>query len=126
MTTIPISGKTQHLPSPDEYAVQTIDVHLTERRRRSGDTFSVAACDFAEDASTAGPICGLARKLVALGIDPATMLSIRRGRVKCFDDAPISVWARLTVSEGPSGTVFAPYVPFSGIPVVSQGAKSDV
>ena len=110
--------------SADECIVQTIRIELSERDRERGDCTPVAACSLATVAS-ASPICGLARKLLALGVDPATNMSIWRGEMQCFVDAPVSRWAKLTVKEGQSGTVFAPYVPYSGIPVASQGAKSD-
>ena len=120
-----ISEKTPPPPSPDEYAVQAIRVELSERDPKRGDCTPVAACSLATVAG-ASPICSLARELLRLGVDPSAHLSIWRGEMQCFVDAPVSGWARLTVREGSSGTVFAPYVPFSGIPVVSQGAKSDV
>ena len=106
--------------------LQVIHVELSERRGKRGDCFPVAACSIATVEGTAAPICNLARKLLALGVDPATHLSIWRGRTKCFHDLPVSHWAGLAVKEGQSGPVFAAFVPFSGIPVVSQGAKSDV
>jgi len=37
---------------------------------------------------TAAPICNLARKLLAFGVDPAWHLSIWRGETKCFHDVP--------------------------------------
>jgi len=120
----PIGGKTQHPPGSDEGIVQTIRVELSERGRERGGCVPVAACSIAEVAS-ASPICGLARKLLALGVDPATNMSIWRGEMQCFVDAPVSLWAELAAKEGQSGPVFAPYVPFSGIPVASQGAESD-
>ncbi len=105
--------------------VQAIRVELSERRRERGDCVPVASCSLATVESASSPICVLARKLVALGIDPDTRMSIWRGRTKCFHDLPVSRWAKLAVKEGQSGPVFAPYVPFSGIPVASQGAESD-
>ncbi len=117
--------ETQFRPGVDECVEQPIRVELSERRRRSGDTFSVAACDFAEDASTAGPICGLARKLLARGVDPARHLSIWRGETKCFHDVPVGRWAELTVEEG-SEPVFRRYKPFPRRAVASQRAKSGV
>jgi len=119
----PIGGKTQHQPGSDESIAQAIRVELSERRR---DHVPIASCSLATVASASSPICKLARKLLHLGVDPNTPLSIWRGRTKCFHDLPVSRWAGLAVKEGQSGTVFAPYVPFSGIPVVSQGAVSDV
>ncbi len=101
------------------------DVIRVELSERDHDRVSVAACHLAEVASTSAPICNLARKLLALGVDPATNMSIWHGEMQCFVDAPVSRWAKLTVKEGQSSPVFAPYVPFSGIPVASQGAKSD-
>ena len=111
---------------PETQHPQPICVELSERRRRSGDTFPVATCHLAEVEGTAAPICSLARELLRLGIDPKKPLSIWRGRTKCFHDAPISAWARLTVSEGPSGTVFRRYEPFLGLRVASGRAESDV
>ena len=105
--------------------LQVIHVELSERRTKRGDCFPVAACSIATVEGTAAPICSLARKLLALGVDPATHLSIWRRGVQCFVDAPVSRWAELTVKEGQSSPVFAPYVPFSGIPVVSQDTESD-
>ena len=110
------------LPGPDECVVQAIYVELSERRR---DRVPVATCSLAEVASASSPICKLARELLRLGVDPATHLSIWRGEMQCFVDAPVSRWAKLTVKEGQSGPVFAPYAPFSGIPVASQSAESD-
>ncbi len=110
------------LPGPGECVVQAIRVELSERR---SDRVPVATCSLAEVASASSPICKLARKLLHLGVDARTPLSIWRGRTKCFHDLPVSRWAELTVKEGQSSPVFAPYVPFSGTPVASQGAKSD-
>ena len=114
------------LSGSDEGVVQAIRVELSERGRERGDCTPVAACSLAAVASASSPICSLARKLLALGVDPATHLSIWRGRTKCFDDVPVGRWAELAVKEGQSGPEFAPYVPFSGIPVASQSAESDV
>ncbi len=105
--------------------LQVIYVELFERRRKRGGYVDVASCSIAEVEGTAAPICCLARELLRLGIDPKTALSIWRGRTKCFVDAAVSRWSRLTVKEGQSGPVFAPYVPFSGIPVASGSAESD-
>ncbi len=121
----PISNKTQHLLGPDACVVQAIRVELSERGPKRGDCTPEAACSLATVASASSPICSLARKLLALGVDPATNMSIWRGEMQCFVDAPVSRWSRLTVREGQSGPVFASYVPFSGIPVASQGAESD-
>ncbi len=112
--------------SPDECVVQAIRVELSERGRERGDCVPVAACSIATVEGTAAPICNLARKLLALGVDPSAHLSIWRGEMQCFVDAPVSRWVKLTVKEGQSSPVFAPYVPFSGIPVASQRAKSGV
>ena len=118
----PISGKTQHQPGSDESSAQAIRVELSERRR---DRVPIASCALATVTSASSPICSLTRKLLALGVDSATHLSIWRGRTKCFHDVPVGRWAKLVVKEGQSGPVFAPYVPFSGIPVAPQDAKSD-
>ena len=104
---------------------QPVHVELSERRRRSGDTVPVAACDLAEVESLSSPICKLARKLVALGIDPDTHLTIWRGSVRCFHDLPISVWAGLVVEESGSGPVFKRYKPFPDRAVASQRRESD-
>ena len=117
-------------PDADEAIASSLDLQvirdeLSERGRERGDCVPVAACSIATVASASSPICSLARELLRLGISPNTQLSIWRGKTKCFHDLPVSRWAELTVKEGQSSPVFAPYVPFSGIPVVSQGAKSD-
>ena len=117
--------ETQFAPSADERVVQAIRVELSERGRRRGGCVPVASCSLATVESASSPICVLARKLVALGIDPDTRMSIWRGQTKCFHDLPVSRWAELTVKEGQFGPVFAPHVPFSGIPVVSQRRESD-
>ncbi len=85
---------------------QEIHVELSERRRERGDCVPVAACSLAEVASASSPICKLARKLLHLGVDARTPLSIWRGRTKCFHDTPVGRWAELTVDEGGAGTVF--------------------
>jgi len=105
--------------------LQTIRVELSERGRERGDCVPVAACSLATVASASSPICSLARKLLALGVDPATQLSIWRGRTKCFHDVPVGRWAELTVEESAGGTVFRRYRPSSGAVDASQGAKSD-
>ena len=125
MLTTPTSASTQHLSGPDACVVQAIRVELSERDRARGDCVPVAACSIATVEGTAAPICGLARELLHLGVDARTPLSIWRGRTKCFHDLPVSRWAELTVKEGQSGPVFAPYAPFSSIPGASQGAESD-
>ncbi len=112
-------------PIPETTA-RNHDVIIVELSERDRDRVPMAACALATVASASSPICRLARELLALGVDPATHLSIWRGTTKCFDDVPVGRWAGFAVKEGQSGPVFAPYVPFSGIPVVSQGAKSDV
>ena len=122
ITLAPISEKTPPLPSSDKCIGQAIRVELSERDR---DRVPVAACSLATVEGTAAPICNLARKLLALGVNPATRLSIWRGEVQCFVDAPVSRWTRLTVREGPSGTVFRRYEPFSGVRVASQRRESD-
>ena len=124
-TFAPISEKTPPLPGAAECIVQTIHVELSERHRRSGDTVPVTACSIATVANASSPICKLARKLLALGVDRRTPLSIWRRGVKCFHDAPISVWAKFTVEDSAGGTVFRRYRPPSGVVVASQGAKSD-
>ncbi len=118
----PISGKTQHQPGSDESSAQAIRVDLSERRR---DRVPIASCSLATVTSASSPICKLARKLLALGVDPATHLSIWRRGVKCFNDVPIGRWAELTVEESDAGTVFRRYRPSSGAVDASQGAKSD-
>ena len=100
-------------------------IHV-ELGERDGARVPVAACALATVEGTAAPICNLARELLRLGVDPATQLSIWRGRTKCFHDVPVGRWAELTVDEGGAGTVFRRYKPFPGRAVVSQGAKSDV
>ena len=102
--------------------LQVIRVELSERR---GDCFPVAACSIATVEGTAAPICNLARKLLALGVDPARHLSIWRGETKCFHDVPVGRWAELTVEEG-SEPVLRRYKPFPGRTVASQRAKSGV
>ncbi len=114
----PIGGKTPPLLAKAE----CIRVELSERRR---DRVPIASCALATVTSASSQICKLARKLLALGVDPATHLSIWRGRTKCFHDVPVGRWARLTVREGPSGTVFQRYEPFSGVRVASQRRESD-
>ncbi len=119
-------GRTQHQPGSDECIVQAIHVELPERGRERGGCVPVAACSIAEVEGTAAPICNLARKLLALGVDPATHLSIRRGEMQCFHDAPLGRWAELTVEEGGSEPVFRRHKPFPGRAVASLRAKSGV
>ena len=104
-------------------ATAAIRVELSERRGKRGDCFPVAACSIATVEGTAAPICNLARKLLALGVDPARHLSIWRGETKCFHDVPVGRWAELTVVEG-SEPVFRRYKPFPGGAVESLSAKS--
>ncbi len=106
--------------------LQVIRVELSERRGKRGDCFPVAACSIATVEGTAAPICNLARKLLALGVDPARHLSIWRGETKCFHDVPVGRWAELTVEEGSSEPGFRRYKPFPGRAVASQRAKSGV
>ena len=117
-----IGGKTPSLLGPNECVALAIRVELGERDR---DGVPVAACSIATVEGTAAPICSLARELLRLVISPNIQLSIWRARTKCFHDLPVSRWAELTVKEGKSSPVFAPYVPFSGIPVAAQSAESD-
>jgi hypothetical protein len=105
--------------------LQVIRVELSERRRERGDSVSVAACSIATVEGTAAPICNLVRKLLALGVDPATHLSIWRGEMCCFHDTLLGRWAELTVEEGSSEPVFRRYKPFPGRAVASLRAKSD-
>ena len=119
---VPIGDKTPPLLAKAE----CIRVELSERDPKRGDCTPVASCSLATVASTSSPICRLARELLALGVDPATQLSIWRGEMRCFHDQPVARWAGLTVKEGQSEPVFAAYVPFSGIPIASLRRKSDV
>ena len=117
-------------PDADEAIASSLDpqairVELSERERERGDRVPVAACSIATVEGTAAPICNLARKLLALGVDPATHLSIWRRETKCFNDVPVSRWAELTIEEGSSEPAFRRYKPFPGGAVASQGAKSD-
>ncbi len=115
-------------PDADEAIASSIDLQVirVELSERRGNCFPVAACSIATVEGTAAPICNLARKLLALGVDPARHLSIWRGETKCFHDVPVGRWAELTVTEGGSGTVFRRYKPFPGRAVASQRAKSGV
>ena len=121
----PSIASTPYQPGTDKCVVQAIRVELSERDPKRGDCTPVASCSLATVASASSPICSLARKLLALGVDPATHLSIWRGRTKCFHDVPVGRWAELTVDEGGTGTVFRRYKPFPGRAVAAQGAKSD-
>ncbi len=112
-------------PGPDEGVVQAMRVELSERRKPDGNIVAVASCDLVTVVHPA-PICNLARKLLALGVDPARHLSIWRGETKCFHDVPVGRWAELTVEEGSSEPVFRRYKPFSDRAVASQRAKSGV
>ncbi len=105
--------------------LQVIRVELSERGRERGDCIPVAACSIATVEGTAAPICSLARKLLALGVDPATHLSIWRGEMRCFHDAPLGRWAELSVEEGSSEPFFRRYKPVPGRAVASLRAKSD-
>ena len=69
--------------------LQVIHVELSERGREIGKCIEVATCPIATVEGTA-PICSLARKLLALGVDPARHLSIWRGETKCFHDVPVT------------------------------------
>ncbi len=104
--------------------LQVIHVELSERGREIGKCIEVATCPIATVEGTA-PICNLARKLLALGVDPARHLSIWRGEMRCFHDVPVGRWAELTVVEG-SEPVFRRYKPFPGRAVASLGAELGV
>ena len=114
-----------HHNTPETQRSQLIHVELSERRRRSGDTFPVATCHLAEVEGSASPICSLARELLRLGLDPTTMLSIWRGSVRCFHDLPISAWAGLTIEESSGGPVFRRWRPPPGAVEAPQASKSD-
>ena len=105
--------------------LQVIRVEQFERRSERGDCVPVAACSIATMEGTATPICNLARKLLARGVDPATHLSVWRGEMRCFHNAPLGRWAELTVEEGSSEPVFRRYKPFPGRAVASLRRKSD-
>ena len=126
MTALAPNDESQFQPCSDECAAQAIRVELSERDPKRGDCTPVAACSIAKVEGTAAPICGLARKLLALGFEPDAHLSVWRGKTKCFDDAPVGRWAKLTIEEGSSEPVFRRYKPFPGRAVASQGAKSGV
>ena len=117
-------------PDADEAIASSLDlkvirVELSEQRRKRGDCVPVATCSIATVEGTAAPICNLARKLLALGVDPARHLSIRRGEMQCFHDAPLGRWAELTVEEGSSEPAFRRYKPFPGRAGASLRRKSD-
>ncbi len=104
-------------------APQLVHVELVERRRLAGDSVAVASCHLAEVENNTAPICGLARKLLALGVDPGTHLSIWRGRTKCFHDLPVGRWGELSVEESAGGPVFRRYRPAVGAVEASQRRK---
>ena len=122
---IPATTARNHDARAEFGAAECIRIELSERDRERGDCTPVAACSIATVASASSPICKLARKLLALGIGPATHLSIWRGKTKCFHDVPVGRWAELVVDEGGTGPVFRRYKPFPGRAVASQGAESD-
>lgn len=70
----------------------------------------VAECQLHSEAGR-GPLIGrLARRLVALGVDPETPLDVRRHGKPVFARAyPMRTWARLTVEEGRRSARVRPY-----------------
>lgn len=65
---------------------------------------------------TKGPVCKLARKMVASGINECMEVSVYRDGVECFSSTPLRKWASMSVSEGDGQCAkFVPYVPFAGI-----------
>lgn len=58
-----------------------------------------------------GPICKLARTLMASGTPGDAMAEIYRGETLCFKPAPIGSWAKLTVSETDRSFRFATWSP---------------
>ena len=80
----------------------------------------VAACELHTEAGRGPLICRLARRLVALGIDPETPLDVRRNGRPVFARAyPFRTWARLTVAER-DRCRFERYVPREGAETATQ------
>jgi len=65
----------------------------------------------AVDMKRGGVICSAARKMLALGVDPAEEIDVRRDGQPAFDrNKSVEWWAGLTVSEdGDRGARFRPY-----------------
>ena len=73
--------------------------------------FTVGGGFHAVDVSRGGPICAAARKMLALGVDPAEEIDVRRDGKPVFTRClTVETWAGLTVSEdGDRGARFRPY-----------------
>jgi len=74
-------------------------------------SFTVGGGFHAVDVSRGGVVCTAARKMLALGVDPAEQVDVRRDGKPVFTRClTVETWAGLTVSEdGDRGTRFRPY-----------------
>jgi hypothetical protein len=74
------------------------------------------------------PLFSMARKLMAAGVDPDTMLTMRRPGGKTWDlRCPLGAAAKLTVIEPDKGRMhFARHVPFPGTRGGVISAKGEV
>ena len=85
-------------------------IRVTLFERNDPQRTPVAACQRHTEAGRGPLICRLARRLVALGVDPETPLDVRRNGWPVFARAyPIWIWARLTVEEGSRSARVRPY-----------------
>ena len=85
-------------------------------------SFSVAGKAHAVDVPRGGVTCTAARKLLALGVDPAERIDVRRDGKPAFDRCKsVEWWAALTVVEdGEHGPRLRPLTPTER----PHGAKS--
>jgi len=75
-------------------------IRVTLAERDDPQRTPVATCERHTEAGHGPLICRLARRLLALGVDPETPLDVRRNGSPVFAQAyPIRTWARLTVAE---------------------------
>ncbi len=73
--------------------------------------FAVGGETHVVDVPRGGVVCTAARKMLALGVDPAEEIDVRRDGKPVFTRClTVETWAGLTVSEdGDRGTRFRPY-----------------
>jgi hypothetical protein len=74
-----------------------------------------ATCDDheAKGRGMSGPICPLARAMIAAGCDPEELVEVYRGETMCFDAVPLRQWADRQCRESFSQSArFYDYTPF--------------
>ena len=70
-----------------------------------------ATCGDMTATTSKGPICRLARDMIAAGHGGASIVEVWRGETRCFQPMRLSDWAHWTYREGDHSAKRVKYVP---------------